>query len=76
MEELGLSKNKELKKFSDMHRYYIFKYTDTSIIDSEFSTKTECMEYMQNEVNIDKTPDKPIINIYWHQVIYTSYNNT
>jgi len=50
--DLGKEENKGLKEFSDMFRYYIFKYEDTSLIDNQFTTKKECTAFMENRMKL------------------------
>ena len=44
---LGNSEFRELKEYSDMHRFYIFKYMDDRVIDHSFENVSECKTFME-----------------------------
>ena len=39
-----------------MHRYYIFKYEDSSLLDNKFTTTEECLTYMKQRTKYNINP--------------------
>lgn len=67
IQNLDNDDNIELKQYSDIHRYYIFKYVDDNfILDKEFSLDSHCKKFLQERTN------KKYSN--YNQLILTSGN--
>ena len=60
----------ELKEYSNMHRYYIFKYMDDSIIENSFSDIIECKKFMLTKSSVNP------IYIPYNQYILTAGNTS